>query len=455
MTKKKGRDIAELICRVLKEHDIEFKNCRGQGYDNGANMAGVYNGAQAAILEKNPQALFSPCSAHSLNLCGVHGAESSAVVKSFFGNIQRLYTLFSSSPSRWKILQEAAGVSLHKLSTTRWSARIEAVKPLVKRPREILNALKGLRDHDLPGDVCNDVENLIQWLQSLEFVLLITFWFKVLQTINDVSVLLQGSKITIDEELRLIESLKDDLKRVRESWSVISVESKLVASSLGLSEHFREKRRRTFTRFHDEPRDSEHEQHNHEREFQINVFNVALDRVISEIGRRFEKTKQVNDMFSFLWNLSKVTSTDDNEAAERTIEICCKNLSNFYPRDLNEQGLLEEMRILERLQKSDILDEKLTSIALLNKVYEKGLQTILPQVCVALRLFVCIPVSVSSGERSFSKLGIVKNCRRSTMGQERLSSLIMLSCERDIARKINYDDVIESFAFKCARKASL
>ena len=31
------------------------------------------------------------------------------------------------------------------------------------------------------------------------------------------------------------------------------------------------------------------------------------------------------------------------------------------------------MRILERLQKSDILDEKRTSIALLNKIYEKGL----------------------------------------------------------------------------------
>ena len=64
------------------------------------------------------------------------------------------------------------------------------------------------------------------------------------------------------------------------------MESKLVASSLGLSEDFREKRRRTFERFHHEPRDSEHEQHNPEREFQI---NVALDGVISEIGRRFEK----------------------------------------------------------------------------------------------------------------------------------------------------------------------
>ena len=263
-------------------------------------MAGIYNGAQAAIREKNPQALFSPCSAHSLNLCGVHAVESSAVVKSFFGNIQRLYNLFSSSPSRWKILQEATGVSLHKLSTTRWSARIEAVKPLVKRPREILDALKRLKDHDLPGDLSDDVDNLIQWLQSFEFVLLITFWFKALQTINDVSILLQASKITIDEELHLIESLQDDLKRMRESWSVISEESKLVASSLGLSERFREKRRRVPRRFHDEPTDSEHEQHSEEREFQINVFNVALDRLICEIARRFDKAKQVNDMFSFL-----------------------------------------------------------------------------------------------------------------------------------------------------------
>ena len=64
-------------------------------------------------------------------------------------------------------------------------------------------------------------------------------------------------------------------------------------------------------------------------------------------------------MFSFLWNFSGVSSAGDNEAAERTIEICCKNLSSFYPRDLNEQGLVEEMRILNGLQKSDILDKKL------------------------------------------------------------------------------------------------
>ena len=104
--KKKGRDIAQLICKVLEESGIDLQNCRGQGYDNGANMAGIYRGAQAIILEKNPQAIFSPCSAHSLNLCGVHSAEFSVEMKSFFGNVQKLYNLFSSSPARWKVLQD-------------------------------------------------------------------------------------------------------------------------------------------------------------------------------------------------------------------------------------------------------------------------------------------------------------------------------------------------------------
>ena len=64
-------------------------------------------------------------------------------------------------------------------------------------------------------------------------------------------------------------------------------------------------------------------------------------------------------------------------------------------------------------------------------------------------------MSVSSGERSFIKLGTEKNFRRSTMGQEHLSSMIILSCERHIARKISNDDVIKIVLFKCARKASL
>lgn len=73
--------------------------------------SGCYKGGQALILEKNPQASFSPCGAHTLNLCGAHAAESNVFVKRFFENIQKLHNLFISCPSCWNILQETA----HKL----------------------------------------------------------------------------------------------------------------------------------------------------------------------------------------------------------------------------------------------------------------------------------------------------------------------------------------------------
>ena len=83
--RKTGAEIAQLILDFCSKHGILIDNCRGQGYDNGSNMAGMYNGAKANILAINPFALFSPCACHSLNLCGSHAAECCPDVQKFFG----------------------------------------------------------------------------------------------------------------------------------------------------------------------------------------------------------------------------------------------------------------------------------------------------------------------------------------------------------------------------------
>ncbi|XP_065903748.1 zinc finger MYM-type protein 1-like [Dysidea avara] len=271
--KKKGKDIADLLCSVLEKNEIDLQNCRGQGYDNGSNMSGIYKGVQALILQKNPQAIYLPCSAHSLNLCGVHAAESSTDVKCFFENIQKLYNLFSGSASRWKVLQDKTSISLHRLSETRWSARIDAVKSLVKRPREILSALETLKeDFDLPGDLYNEVVALHKWFFSFEFVVLATFWFKVLQAIHNVSCLLQGTQLTLDEEIRLFALLTSDLHRISESWSAILDEARTVASNLGFEEQFKQKRQRKCKALPGEDPRNAHIHANEEDRFRIDVF---------------------------------------------------------------------------------------------------------------------------------------------------------------------------------------
>ena len=50
-------------------------------------------------------------------------------------------------------------------------------------------------------------------------------------------------------------------------------------------------------------------------------------------------------------------------------------------------------------------------------------------VVTALFLFLTLPVTVATAERSFSKLKLIKNYLRNTMGQERLSGLSLLAIE--------------------------
>ena len=66
-----------------------------------------------------------------------------------------------------------------------------------------------------------------------------------------------------------------------------------------------------------------------------------------------------------------------------------------------------------------------------------------------------LPVTVASSERSFSKLNLVKNYLRLTMSQERLTSLAILSIENDLARQVNFDDVIDTYASEKARRMPL
>ncbi|KAM3921533.1 LOW QUALITY PROTEIN: zinc finger MYM-type protein 1-like, partial [Leptodactylus fuscus] len=116
---KTGEEIADMIMSRLSEHAIDLKDCRGQGYDNGANMSGRIKGVRAKIQETYPTAMFCSCAAHSLNLVGVHAAASCPEMKTFFDSVNRLYILFSSSPARWNTLIDEVGRSLHGLSDTR------------------------------------------------------------------------------------------------------------------------------------------------------------------------------------------------------------------------------------------------------------------------------------------------------------------------------------------------
>lgn len=71
---------------------------------------------------------------------------------------------------------------------------------------------------------------------------------------------------------------------------------------------------------------------------------------------------------------------------------------------------------------------------------------------IALRLLLTLSVSVASGERRISALKLIKNYMRSTMGQERLTGLALMSIERDVRQFLDMEDIVIAFAQNKAHK---
>lgn len=83
---------------------------------------------------------------------------------------------------------------------------------------------------------------------------------------------------------------------------------------------------------------------------------------------------------------------------------------------------------------------------LIRALKQNKIEDTFPNVEIALRIFLSMMVTNCSGERSFSKLKLIKNELRSTMLQERLTSLSLMSIECDILNTIDFEDVINDFA---------
>ncbi|XP_057298780.1 52 kDa repressor of the inhibitor of the protein kinase-like [Hydractinia symbiolongicarpus] len=64
-----GADLAQLMLSALQNLNLDFSNCRGQGYDGAGNVAGHLNGLSARLLSVNKKAIYVHCHSHRLNLC--------------------------------------------------------------------------------------------------------------------------------------------------------------------------------------------------------------------------------------------------------------------------------------------------------------------------------------------------------------------------------------------------
>ena len=90
-----GKGLLDAFLEKATELQLELSDCRGQSYDNGANMKGKHSGVQARMLDINPKAVYVSCANHTLNLVVVDSANSSTEALTFFGVLSCFLPLLS------------------------------------------------------------------------------------------------------------------------------------------------------------------------------------------------------------------------------------------------------------------------------------------------------------------------------------------------------------------------
>ena len=85
-------------------------------------------------------------------------------------------------------------------------------------------------------------------------------------------------------------------------------------------------------------------------------------------------------------------------------------------------------------------------------VENASLATTYPDICTVYMMYMTVPVSVGTAERSFSELKLIKNFFRSFVSQERLSDLALLSIENERAKTFDFRKVIQQFVRAKARR---
>ncbi|KAL4579451.1 hypothetical protein LXL04_015599 [Taraxacum kok-saghyz] len=167
---------------------------------------------------------------------------------------------------------------------------------------------------------------------------------------------------------------------------------------------------------------------------EMGVDPVFQQRRLIQIKKRFDES-----------STSEVSFTD------KDLKSSCHRLEKtliFEKRsDIDAEELYMELKLFETLETNE-LSNPINVLKFLKEL------DYFPNACIAYRIMLTIPVTVASAERSFSKLKLLKSYLHSTMTQERLSGLAMISIENEMLKSMNYEELINQFAIKNARRAS-
>ncbi|KAJ8018350.1 Zinc finger MYM-type protein 1 [Holothuria leucospilota] len=454
--KSDAKTLFETLEKTLTDFGLDIQMIRSQSYDGAANMRGHVSGLQARVKEVNKSAAYVPCCAHNLNLVLADACGNCAEAVTFFGTIQKVYTFFTSSQPRLNRLEQAQEnlgmekTKLQRLCETRWYCRHDSVKAIKVLYPALLQAIEDIAENDTFAETKAETRGLLEFMSTFEFVFMIGMWSKVLYEMSTLSEYMQQVSMDLVTASSLIGAAMKNLEQQRsnEVFNGILEEARAIATREGVTTEFKTTRMRRRKRMvgeiaSDEPISDP------TAKFKVNVYFAIYDTLVGELRSRFSDFQVMVVPFKCLM--------PGHMHDPKTFE----NLSAMYADDVDKDiAKAEYMQFCHFDDMTPELtgnpgDPAKTVQEMLHMIHQWDICNAFPNLTILYRILGRIAVSSATSERSFSRLKLTKTYLRSTMTETRLSSLAILSIERDFTEHVDFDAVIDTFSRMSVRRMKL
>ena len=463
-----AKALSKTVIAYLVSVGLNPLKIRGQGYDGATVMSGDKGGVSVIISDhlkengvKSP-APYVHCASHNLNLVINDAAESNVQSISFFGVLGEVYNFFNRSINRSADLKKlgcitTAGkdtnLTLKRLCATCWSSRIDTIRATKNRLGDIIRLLKGyIKDSE--NKEKQEARNLLKHISTMEFVILLNTWERILSSMNLALKDLQAVDMDLEKSTSELGRALNSVKEMRGQWNEILRESTVFALKVGIpvSSFIQKRTRRVCSFFDEEVRDEPIT--DPDKKFRVEVFFKVIDTVTSQLEERFKGQAFVAKTFNFLApkSILKMTANEVRCAANDLVstykfDLCSEfETQEDYANDLTQEVLSYRICFKEELLgMTDNLKKFKSAVDIFKHLHKDELSTSYSKLISAIVFFLTLPVTVATAERSFSKLKIIKNYLRSSIAQDRLDALAMISIEAEEAIKLSVAKMIDTF----------
>ena len=442
-----AESLTKYILDAFNEYKLDVSCLVSQGYDGASVMSGKISGVQARIKEIAPSALYIHCNAHCLNLCLVDSVKVVKYAGDFFALLESLYVFISSSKCHAMFICHQQAIytdkqvrQLQRLSDTRWACRADAVTAICHTYEAVLATLQECIDSDRDKVRVCEAKGLLMQIKSFQFIVGLVVFDRVLSCTKGLSDALQCSNLDLAKAANLVSATIEVFQKLRtdSEWEKIFKYAESVAKHHNLPIEPSQGRANRVPRRLDDSivmsTTGHIREHTHSSDYKTNFFYPIVDAMLFELKRRFDKKNQ--DIMVALQTC--------HPSSSKFLDInFLKPLIQAYKLDIDKLVVEVPLAKCTLAKVSEDLEE-ISDVLL--QLYP--LKASFPELVSLYQICLTIAVTTAKCERTFSTLKRTKSYLRSTMTEQRLRDLAILSIEKEMSSNINLEHVVDNFAAK-------